>query len=152
MSFSSASGRVQLLAVVAAAADRLAAALGLLSGAYDLLDERAAEQLEDAIFRPVQLAYGRIRRTYSEFATRYELPQRDFEQGAEGAPARGVQGLLEGAVGEVLAADGELATLQDSMLPVEVGDSELRAGLQEVRSGLSTVPGAARGLIRTFGR
>jgi hypothetical protein len=152
MSYSSAQGRTQLLDVVGKAADHLARALGLLSGAYELLDERSAEQLEEHIFRPVQVAYGRLRRTHGDFAARYELPGREFAQGAEGAPARGLQGLVEGAVGEVLAADGELATLQDSMLPVEVGDAELRASLQDVRSRLTEVPGAARQLMRTFGR
>jgi len=152
MSFSTAAGRVQLLNVVADAADRLAVALGLLSGAYELLDERTAEQLEEKIFRPVQLAYGRLRRTYSEFASRSQLPGREFAPGPEGAPARGLQGLLEAAVGEVRAADNELGTLQDSMLPVEVGDEELRAGLQEVRARLGGVSGAARNLTRTFGR
>jgi hypothetical protein len=152
MSFSSADGRTQVLEVMGAAADRLAVALGLLSGAYELLDERTAEQLEDDIFRPVQLAYGRLRRTHAEFAARSKLAGRDFPQAPEGAPARGLQGLVEGAVGEVLAADGELATLQDSMLPVEVGDAELRAGLQDVRSRLAAVPGASRQMMRTFGR
>jgi len=152
MSYSSADGRTQLLDVVGKAADHLAAALGLLSGAYELLDERSAERLEEDIFRPVQLAYGRLRRTHSEFAARYELPGREFEPGAEGAPARGLPGLLDSAVAEVLAADGELGTLQDSMLPVEVGDAELRAGLQDVRARLAGVPGAARAMMRTFGR
>jgi hypothetical protein len=152
MSFSNAQGRTQLLDVVAKAADHLAVALGLLSGAYDLLDERSAETLEDEVFRPVQLAYGRLRRTYTEFAARTDLPTRGFAQGPEGAPARGLQGLVEGAVGEVLAADGELAVLQDSMLPVEVGDAELRAGLADVRTRLDGVSGAARAMLRTRGR
>jgi hypothetical protein len=152
MSFSAADGRTQLLKVVAEAADRLAVALGLLSGAYELLDERSAEQLEEQIFRPVQVAYGRLRRTHSAFAARSELPGRDFAPGPEGAPARGLPGLLDSAVAEVQAADGELATLQDSMLPVEVGDPELRAGLQDVRTRLAGVASAARGLMRTFGR
>ena len=152
MSFSAADGRTQLLSVVGDAADRLAVALGLLSGAYDLLDERSAEQLEEQIFRPVQLAYGRLRRTHSEFAARSELPGRDFAPAPEGAPARGLQGLVEGALAEVQAADGELATLQDSMLPVEVGDAELRAGLQQARAGLAAVSPAVRAMMRTFGR
>jgi hypothetical protein len=152
MAFSSADGRTQLLAVVGEAADRLAVALGLLSGAYELLDERSAERLEEEIFRPVQLAYGRLRRTHDEFAARYELPGRDFALAPEGAPARGLKGLLEDALAAVTAADGELATLQDSMLPVEVGDPQVRAGVQEVRAGLGSVSGAARGFLRTFGR
>jgi len=152
MSFTSADGRAQLLEVIGAAADRLSVALGLLSGAYDLLGEVAAERLEDEVFRPVQLAYGRIRRTHADFAARYEMQSREFAPSPEGAPSRGVGGLLEAAVGEVLAADGELATLQDSMLPVEVGDEELRAGLADVRTRLAGVPGAAREMMRTFGR
>ncbi len=152
MSFSNAAGRTQLLRVVGECADRLAVALGLLSGAYELLDERAAERLEDGLFRPVQAAYGRLRRTHSEFAARSGLHGRDFTPAPEGAPARGLQGLVESAVGEVLAADGELAALQDSMLPVEVGDAELRDGLQQVRLGLAGVSPAARQMLRTFGR
>jgi hypothetical protein len=152
MSFTAGAGRKQLLSVVAAAADRLGVALGLLSGAYELLDERAAERLEDEIFRPVQRAYGRLRRTHGEFAARYELPGRQFEPAPQGAPARGLQGLLDAAVAEVQAADGELGTLQDSMLPVEVGDPELRAGLQEVRTLLGGVSRASREMMRTFGR
>ena len=38
------------------------------------------------------------------------------------------------------------------MLPVEVGDPELRAGLEEVRELLSALPGRARQLVRTLGR
>ncbi len=49
-------------------------------------------------------------------------------------------------------ADETLSTLQDSMLPVEVGDPELRAGLAEVRVGLAEVEGHARDFLRTFGR
>lgn len=152
MSFSNAAARTQLLEVVGTAADRLAAALGLLSGAYDLLDERSAEVLETEVFRPVQVAYGRLRRAHADFAARSGLPGREFAPAPEGAPARGLQGLVEGAVGEVLAADGELSVLQDSMLPVEVGDAELRAGLADVRTRIAGVPGAARAMLRTFGR
>lgn len=152
MSFSDAAGRRQVLAVVAAAADRLAVAIGLLSGAYELLDEGSGEHLEDQLFRPVQLAYARLRRTHGEFAARYGLPGREFAPAPEGAPARGLQGLVESAVGETLAADSELGTLQDSMLPVEVGDAALRAGLQQARAGLGPVPGAARAFLRTRGR
>ena len=38
------------------------------------------------------------------------------------------------------------------MLPIEVGDPELRAGLQEVRQQLAALPVGARQLLRTFGR
>jgi hypothetical protein len=38
------------------------------------------------------------------------------------------------------------------MLPVEVGDAELRAGLEQVRTLLGTLPGRARQFMRTLGR
>jgi hypothetical protein len=38
------------------------------------------------------------------------------------------------------------------MLPVEVGDRVLRAGLAEVRELISSVPPRAEALLRTLGR
>ena len=49
-------------------------------------------------------------------------------------------------------ADIVLAELQDSMMPVEVGDPELRAGLAEVRELLGDVTARAREFTRTLGR
>jgi hypothetical protein len=49
-------------------------------------------------------------------------------------------------------ADGDLAQLQDSMIPVEVGDAELRAGLAEVRALVGGLRWQARDLVRTLGR
>ena len=49
-------------------------------------------------------------------------------------------------------ADTTLATLQDSMRPVEVGDAELRAGLSEVRRLIGDVPGRASQFVRILGR
>ena len=63
-----------------------------------------------------------------------------------------MRGLLDSAVEAVAKADSALATLQDSMLPVEVGDAELRAGLEEVRRLLGDLRGRARELVRTLGR
>ena len=63
-----------------------------------------------------------------------------------------MKGFLDSAVDGVARADGALATLQDSMLPVEVGDPELRAGLEDVRKLLGEVPGHARQFVRTLGR
>jgi len=152
MSFSAADARRQLLEVMGSAADRLSSALGLLGAGYELLDENAADKLEQELFGPVQHAYGRLRRAYTSFASQHELAAREFTTGAPGAPSRGLQGLLEAAVREVGEADRELAELQDSMLPVEVGDPELRAALGEVRTQIAGVPGRARELLRTFGR
>jgi hypothetical protein len=52
----------------------------------------------------------------------------------------------------VSEADTILVDLQDSMLPVEVGDAELRSGLAEVRELLAPLPERAHQLLRTFGR
>ena len=63
-----------------------------------------------------------------------------------------MKGFVDGALDAAGRADGELAALQDSMLPIEVGDSELRAGLQEVRELLGQLRHQARELVRTLGR
>ena len=41
---------------------------------------------------------------------------------------------------------------QDSMLPIEFGDPELRSGLADSRELVDRLPGAARGFLRTLGR
>lgn len=138
--------------MIAGSIDQLGISLGMLEGAYELLDESSAETLESDLFRPVQRAYGRAKRTYAEFAERYELESRDFEQAPAGAPARGAKGLIDGAVSAASEADRQLAELQDSMLPVEVGDPELRAGLEQVRELVGGMPGRAREMLRTLGR
>jgi hypothetical protein len=63
-----------------------------------------------------------------------------------------VREFVETASDAVSEADELLADLQDSMLPVEVGDAELRAGLAEVRELLSPLPDRAAQLLRGFGR
>jgi hypothetical protein len=152
MSYTTAEARQQLLDTVAAATEEIAFALAALGEAYEQLDERSAENLERELFRPVQLAYGRAQRTYLEFAERQGLASRTFQPASPGAPSRGVKGFLDSAVEAVASADGALATLQDSMLPVEVGDADLRAGLQQVRELLGGLSGRARELVRTLGR
>lgn len=152
MAYTNADARQQLLHSLADAIEEIALALASLGDAYEQLDEQKADQLERELFRPVQLAYGRAKRTHAEFARRYELPERSFEPATPGAPSHGARGFVDEAVEAAARADGLLATLQDSMLPVEVGDPELRAGLEEVRSLLGGVRSHARELVRTLGR
>ena len=97
-------------------------------------------------------AYGRAQRTYTEFASRSQLRARTFSAHSPGAQSQTVRALIERAGDAAYDADQSIAELQDSMLPVEVGDPELRAGLSQVRETLSAVPARARGLIRTVGR
>jgi hypothetical protein len=152
MSYKEADAREQLLETVARATDQLALALASLSGAYEQLDEVQGDRLEEQLFRPVQRAYGRARSTHAGFASRYGFPQREFETPVPEAPSTGVRGFVEHAVEAIGAADATIAGLQDSLMPVEVGDAELRAGLTGVRQLLDGVPERARAFLREFGR
>jgi len=145
--------REELLETIAEAIDALGRALGALGDAYEQLDERTADALEEELFRPAQAAYGRAKRTYTGFAGRHGLAaDRAFEPVSPGAASRGVHGFVDIAVDAIEEADSVLAELQDSMRPVEVGDAELRAGLAEVRELLAALPERARRLISRFGR
>jgi hypothetical protein len=152
MPYTTADARAQLLNSVADATDQLGAALAALSEAYELLDDATADRMERELFGPVQMAYGRAQRTYSAFAERHGMPGRAFEPAVAGAPSHGVKGFIDGAVSAISSADRLLATLQDSMLPVEVGDPELRAGLEQVRELIGPLSSRARELLRTLGR
>jgi hypothetical protein len=152
MAYSTEGARRELLDDVAEATDKLGVALAALGDAFELLDDYNAEKLEEELFRPVQLAYGRAKRTHAEFAARVGLPGRTFASAPAGLPSSGVKGFVGAAVDAVGEADSKLATLQDSMRPVEVGDAELRAGLSEVRRLISELPRRAAEFVRVLGR
>ena len=152
MAYVAAEARQQLVDDLGRAVDELGMALAALGAAYEQLDERSADKLEEELFRPVQLAYGRARRTLSGFAERHNLQGRTFETASAGLPSQGVKGFLDNAVEAVGNADSAIAEIQDSMMPVEVGDAELRAGLAEVRETVGTLRSRAREFVRTFGR
>jgi hypothetical protein len=152
MAYHSEDARKQLLEDVAAAADLLAIAISCLSEAYEALDEDTADRLEEQMFRPVQAAYGRAQRTYTEFAGRYQLDDRSFEPRSPGQHSSDPKSYIERAVEAAQAADQRIAELQDSMLPVDVGDTDVRAGLSETRALIADVPARGRQLLRIFGR
>lgn len=152
MAYDSAQARVELLDEVGDATDDLAEALAALGEAFEGLDDYNAERLEEQLFRPVQMAYGRARRTHAEFAGRHGVPNRSFAPAPPGHPSQGVKGFIDAAVSAVGRADARLSQLQDSMRPVEVGDAELRAGLSDVRRQLDGVPGRARRFVSVLGR
>src|ERR1700730_15151026 len=112
MAYTTADARQQLLDTLAEAIDQIAVALASLGEAYEQLDEQKAETLEQELFRPVQTAYGRAKRTHAEFARRHGLPAR----------------------------------------PIEGGEEELQAGLQDVRSLIGELLGRTHQLLRTLGR
>jgi len=147
-----AEARQQLLDELADATDEIGVALAALGAAYEQLDTHRADELEEGLFRPVQLAYGRATRIHSGFAERHGLAQRKFETGSPGLASIGAKGFIDRAVEAVSRADTALATLQDSMLPVEVGDPELRAALAGLRELVGGFAVNARDLVRTIGR
>jgi len=152
MAYSTAEARQDLLDAVADAIEDLARALAALGAAYELLDEHKADELEETLFGPVQVAYGRAQRTHTGFAARHGLPGRTFTAPLPSAPSTGLKGYVDEAVAAVTSADATLVTLQDSMKPIEVGDAELRAGLANVRELVADMPQRARALTRTIGR
>jgi hypothetical protein len=152
MAFTTAEARQQLLDTIAEAADELGFALACLGEAYELLDDTNSEALEDKLFGPVQAAYGRAKRTHTEFAGRHGLTARTFAPDATALGVDSAAGFLERAVEAVSIANNNLAELQDSMLPIEAGDEALRAGLSAVRERLDGLPEQARAFMRTLGR
>jgi hypothetical protein len=152
MAYSAGEARVQLLDDAAAAVDQLALAIASLGEAYEELDEQTADRLEEELFRPVQVAYGRLRRTHAEFAERFRMPGRTFERSSGGLHSADPRVYVDRAVEAIERADQILSELQDSMMPVEVGDRELREGLSEVRETVADLPARARRLMRAQGR
>jgi hypothetical protein len=152
VSYTTAEARERILRELGAAADQIALALDYLSDAYEQVDVNLADRLEEQLFSPVQAAYARARRTRTEFVARHALVDVDGHAGAPVARPHGASALIEAAGEAAGQADQWIAELQDSMLPVEVGDEQLRAGLSETRGLLTPLPTRAHELVRTLGR
>lgn len=152
MTYTAAEGKQRILDALALAAEDIGMALAELSEAYEHLDEHAAERLEESLFAPVQAAYGRAKGLHKAFAERSGLSGQSFQTPPQPAPSASPKGSIERAVELGVKADATLAQLQDSMLPVEVGDAELRAGLAEIRQRLADLRPRGRELVRTLGR
>lgn len=152
MAITALEAREQILDELTGALDQLAIAVACLGEAFELLDDATAERLEVELFRPVQKAYGRGKRTLNGFAERFGLDTRELSSPTPGLRSQGVKSFVERAVTALSVADGRIAEIQDSMLPIEAGDPELRSGLSEVRELLGGVPGSARDFLRTLGR
>jgi hypothetical protein len=152
VSYIAGEARQEMLDTLGEAIDEIAVSLAALGAAYEQLGTAPADRLEEELFRPVQAAYGRAKRTHAGFAQRQGLPGRTFVPATEGLPSTGIRGFVDSAVDSAAEADAVIADLQDSMMPVEVGDAELRAGLSEVRELLGDVRARAREFVRTLGR
>jgi hypothetical protein len=152
MSYTTQEGRERIVADLAQAADQIELALSYLTDAYELVEEGTADRLEEQLFAPVQAAYGRARRTQTEFSRRYGMGDGRAHGSVLGSRPHGAKELIEGAVDALEQADHWIGELQDSLLPVEVGDEELRAGLSDTRGLIAPLPSRARELVRTLGR
>ena len=152
MAYTSAEARQELLDALARAIDQIGVALSALGAAYEQLDEGNADRLEEVLFRPVQVGYGRAKSAHAQFAGRHGLTSPPFEAPPPGLPSTGAKGFIDSAVSAVAEADRELSAMQDSSLWAEVGDVELRAAITEVRELLGDVRQRARELERTLGR
>jgi hypothetical protein len=152
MAYTSAEARQELVDALAEPIEHIGFALADLGAAYEQLDEHNAEILETELFAPVRRAYGRAKSAHAKFADSHGLARRTFEAPSPGIPSTGVHAFIDGAVRAVAEADRALSELQDSSLPTEVGDRELRAALTDVRELLGGVRPRARDLERTLGR
>jgi hypothetical protein len=152
VSYTEREARQQLLAEVGQAAAQIDIARAALGEVYEWLDEQTADRLEEELFRPANSAYGRAHRIQGEFAQRYGVPSAPVAAATPAGRPGDSRGAIERAAAAMAEADHVLATLQDSMLPVDVGDPELRRGLSEVRELIAPVPERARQLLRMLGR
>jgi hypothetical protein len=151
MGYTTEEGRTQILDDAAAAVGQLSIAVAALGEAYEHLDEQAGDRMEAVLFRPLQGAFGQLKRAHSEFAQRSGLPSRDFPAAPTRAP-EDPRASLEHAADAIHSADEIIAELQDSLLPVEVGDQQLRSGLSGTRTAIAQLPEACDEFIRTLGR
>ena len=127
-------------------------AVACLGEAYEQLDTGTADRLESDLFRPTQRAFASAKRAQSGFAARSGLEPRQLTPASPGRSPEGVKGYVDRATTAAGAADRAIAELQDSMLPIEFGDAELRAGLAETRDLLAAIGPSARQFLRTLGR
>jgi len=152
MAYTALEGRQKLLDGLAGAIDEIGYALASLGAAYEQLDDATADTLEEELFGPTQKAYGRAKRTYTEFAARHGIEGRAFEAQSAGPASSRARGLIDDAVAGLAGAATALEGVQDEPALLEVGDAELRAGLAEVRALVDQVPLRARELVRRLGR
>ena len=152
MAYTNAQARQQLLDTLAAATEQIGIGLANLGEAYEQLDIAAADRLEETLFRPLQAAYGQAQRAHAEFAARHGLPASALTAPEVQVREHDANGIILRAAAAVAGADAQLATLQDSLLPVDVGDPPLRAALEQVRVLLGDFGSRTRELTRTLGR
>jgi len=152
MAFTTVEARDRIIGDLEAAEEELGLAVACLGEAFELLATGSADRLEDDLFRPVQKAYARTKRTRLAFAGRVNQQTDEPAAKPPGPPSQGAKGFVEQANAAASQADLILSELQDSMMPVEGGDAELRASLSEVRELIGPVHTSSRQFLGTLGR
>jgi len=145
-------GREALMARLGEAVEYLGEGIGSLGDAYETLDDQTADTLEEKLFGPMQRAYGRAKKTYSDFAARHGLEGRTFDAPASPVTSGKAADLIAAVAGSAEAAEYALTELQDDPAFLAVGDRELRAGVVSVREPIANVPRDARQMLRMLGR
>ncbi|HUA11681.1 MAG TPA: hypothetical protein VMA83_06725 [Solirubrobacteraceae bacterium] len=153
MTYSAREGRERILLDVAEAAAALMGAQEALGEAHEQLDDAAAGRLELELYGPVRDATKSALAGASAFAARVGMT---FTRPAGEHHARtrgdGPREYVDAATALVARADELLAELQDSLLPVEVGDTELREALAATRRTIAPLAHSALEFERTLGR
>lgn len=152
MPISTREARERIVSDLGGAAEQLALGVACLGEAYEQLSVMAADRMEAELYGPMQRAYGRTKRTRTQFAERVGIEVEDPSEPQPGRTSQGAKAFVERAAGAATQADGQIADLQDTGYAIDAGDAELRAGLVEIRDLLGPVPGAARTFLRTLGR
>jgi hypothetical protein len=153
MTYTSHEGRERILRESGEAAAALLGSIEALGAAYEALDDNAAQDLESRLYDPVGRAAKTLLATAAAFAQRCDEPfERPVAKHFAGGREDGPRQYVDAAVALVGEADALLAELQDSLLPIEVGDAPLREGLAATRRTVASLPQAARELERTLGR
>ena len=106
--------RQELLDGLGAAIAELEFAIASLGEAYEQLDSESADRMEEQLFRPLQLASGRAKRTASGFAARSDLTAPVVSADPAAHPSVGARAFIDAAVEAAGAADRALVELQDS--------------------------------------
>ena len=94
MAITSSEARQQILDELADAIEQIGFAAGRLGEAYEVLSVGAADRMEAELYMPVQKAFGRGKRAYSQYAERHGLSPRTLSPPPLGVPHDGARGWI----------------------------------------------------------
>ena len=146
-----AEAREELLERLGRAIEAIGFALTSLGAAYEQLDQFKADELEEKLFQPAQRAFGG-RSAPTRSSQRATGSRAGSSSQHRPACRRSARRRSSRTPSPRSGERTSLSELQDSLLPVDVGDPELRAELAELRELLAGFDERACELVRTLGR